>query len=151
MEFRAVQCLVRSNSDKNSDRFKSLGEIKILEGFGKLFENQSHCDIQFLFKTGETVGGHVAVLSAGSPVFAAMLHSDFVEARTGKIQVKAGDFAVFYELLTYLYTGSSPKLKNPDITQKLYELADLYDVKSLRHECVNAIATGLTFENVLIT
>jgi len=41
----------------------------------ELFYKQTLCDVEFRFGNGKTIGAHVLILSAGSPVFAAMFQS----------------------------------------------------------------------------
>ena len=50
----------------------SPGELKILKNLTDAYVQQTGCDVRFLMENGQQIGGHIALLSAMSPVFAAM-------------------------------------------------------------------------------
>lgn len=126
------------------------GEKNIMNGFAQLFTNQIQCDVQFQFPSEKSVGSHVSVLSAGSPVFAAMFQAGrFEEATTRKVTIEDVEMDVFTQLLTYLYTGNAPELNNEQITQPLFEAADKYGVETLKRECVDVMLTRLTVNNAI--
>lgn len=127
---------------------KTPGERTIANGLCQLFDKQIQCDVEFELKDG-TTGAHVAILSAGSPVFSAMFQSGMEEAQKRKVTIPDIEMKVFSQLLTYLYTGSSPKLEDENITQLLFEAADKYDVETLKHECVDVLLTRLTVDNAV--
>jgi speckle-type POZ protein len=72
---------------------------KIIEGFGKMFYNQNLCDVDFTFNDGQTIGAHVNVLSAGSPIFAAMFQLDMLESKTRHVVITDFELNVFRQLL----------------------------------------------------
>lgn len=128
---------------------KTQGEKKIMNGLADLFVNQSHCDVEFQLKDEQnTVGAHVSILSAGSPVFAAMFQTGFLESHTRKVVINDIGKDVFCQLLTYLYTGKAPELEDEEITQPLFEAADKYGVTTLKCECVDVMLNRLTLNNV---
>ena len=128
---------------------KTAGEKTIMDGLSQLFTEQIQWDIQFQFKGGETVGAHVVILSAGSPVFAAMFRTDMVEAQTRRVTIENIERNVFWQLLIYLYTGSCPKVEYDNMTQLLFEAADMYDVETLKCECVDILLARLTVDNAV--
>ena len=128
---------------------KTAGEKTIMDGLSQLFTEQIQWDIQFQFKGGETVGAHVFILSAGSPVFAAMFRTDMVEAQTRRVTIENIERNVFWQLLIYLYTGSCPKVEDDNMTQLLFEAADMYDVETLKCECVDILLARLTVDNAV--
>jgi speckle-type POZ protein len=131
---------------------KTQGEKTIMHGLADLFAKQIHCDVQFQLKDHgprNTVGAHVAVLSAGSPVFAAMFQPGFLESQTRKVVIEDIRMKVFLQLLTYLYTGKAPELEVEEVTQRLFEAADKYGVATLKRECVDVMLTRLTVDNVV--
>ncbi len=93
------------------------------KGLTEMFYNQHLCDVHFDFKDSQTVGAHVVILSAGSPVFSAMFRSEFLESQTKKVNIIDIEIEVFRQLLIYLYTGSSPKLAEENMTQLLFVAA----------------------------
>jgi hypothetical protein len=66
----------------------TVSEKKTATRLSALFKNQFKCDVQFLFKDGhQSIGAHAAILSASSPVFAAMFQSDFVESKKRQVNI----------------------------------------------------------------
>ena len=128
---------------------KTAGEKTITDGLSQLFTEQIECDVQFQFDGQETVGAHVSILSAGSPVFAAMFRSGMEEAQTRRVTIGNIERNVFCQLITYLYTGSCPKVEDENMTQLLFEAADMYDVETLKYECVDILLTRLAVDNAV--
>lgn len=122
----------------------SAGEMKANNGIAGLFFKQTRCDVKFHFSDGTTVGAHILILSAGSPIFAAMFQSKSKESKPLNVTIDDIGIREFRQLLIYLYTGRAPKLGNENVTkqllnQLLYETAEKYKVVSLQHECVQAL------------
>ncbi|XP_049769399.1 poly [ADP-ribose] polymerase tankyrase-1-like [Schistocerca cancellata] len=92
---------------------------------------------------------HRAVLVAGSPVFAAMFRHDTAESRGGLVDVADVDGTVLRELLTYLYTLRAPQLAS--LAPRLLVAADKYGVASLKAQCEQQLAAGLTVDNAAAT
>jgi speckle-type POZ protein len=122
---------------------------KIVTGLSTLFQNQTFCDVQFRLKDGQSVGAHVAILSAGSPVFTTMFQSNFVESITRQVNINNIEPQVFKQLLSFLYNGGVPKLTEVKSIQSLLEAADMYDVEALKDECVNMLQTIQNTDNVI--
>lgn len=124
-------------------------ERYITSGFEKLFYDQNQCDVQFQFKNGQSVGAHVLILSAGSPVFAAMFQSGLVEAQTRKVYIVDIEMEVFRQLLICLYTGRAPKLTDKAMTPLLFQAADKYGVETLKNECLDELLEQLDVGNAI--
>ncbi|XP_049770078.1 poly [ADP-ribose] polymerase tankyrase-1-like [Schistocerca cancellata] len=92
---------------------------------------------------------HRAVLVAGSPVFAAMFRHDTAESRGGLVDVADVDGLVLRELLTYLYTLRAPQLAS--LAPRLLAAADKYGMASLKAQCEQQLAAGLTVDNAVAT
>jgi hypothetical protein len=116
-----------------------MNEKVVINGLSEMFHNQTLCDVKFMLKNSEEIGAHVAILTAGSPVFAAMLQSNFVETKTRTVNIADIEMDVFNEMLTYLYTGKAPNLLEINFTRLVYEVADKYGVKSLKDDCENLL------------
>ena len=129
----------------------TLGERTTLKQLGDAFTQQTNCDV--CFQVGdETIGAHMAVLSARSPVFAAMFQHDMREARTRQVGILDIDFPVFKQLLLYLYTGRAPELRLDDeMAQQLLLAADKYDIQDLKDECQSLLHSRITTENAVET
>ncbi|XP_047099826.1 poly [ADP-ribose] polymerase tankyrase-2-like isoform X4 [Schistocerca piceifrons] len=95
---------------------------------------------------GETrLAAHRAVLTARSPVLAAMLQ----EAGGGHISVPGVEGAVLRQLLAYLYTLRAPQL--PALAPHLLAAADRYGLSALKAECEQQVATQLSVETAAAT
>ena len=77
---------------------------------------------------------HRALLSARSPVFAAMFRSDMEESRTGRVFISDVDPETFTHFFRFLYEG---EMKSWDraMKRKLFALADRYEVENLMDIC----------------
>lgn len=109
-------------------------ERNIITGLTEMFNNQQRCDVQFKFKNEQTIGAHILILSAGSPVFAAMFQSGMLESRTRQVTITDIDEEVFRQLLIHMYSGSAPKIEEENIAQPLYIAADKYDIDTLKSD-----------------
>lgn len=130
----------------------SRGERTVLRHLNEAFIHQSQCDV--LFDLGsETVGAHVAVLSARSSVFAAMFQSDMQEAATKRVVVTDIEPPIFKQLLQYMYAGKAPDLRllADEIAQPLLLAADKYDIQDLKDECQMLLRSRITVENAIDT
>ena len=122
-----------------------------------LFVRQTHCDVKFhLSKNKETIGAHVAILSAASPVFAAMFEHNLQEARTRTVNIGDTDPSlevepeVFKRMLSYMYDGKAGCLEDEMFVQKLLVLADRYRIITLKDECELHLQSIVDIENVLV-
>jgi hypothetical protein len=123
--------------------------IIMSKGLAEMFYNQQLCDVHFDFKDSQTVGAHVVILSAGSPVFSAMFRSEFLKSKTKKVTITDIDIEVFRQLLIYLYTGSAPKLAEENMTQLLFVAADKYNIDNLKTECTDALLKRVNLDNAI--
>jgi hypothetical protein len=124
-------------------------EINILNGLEEMFNKQTNCDVHFQFQDLESIGAHANILSTGSPVFAAMFRSSYLESKSRIVIIDDIDPEVFKQLLIFLYTGKAPRLKEKNIVQPLYEVADKYEVVILKNECIKVLQTQLSTENAI--
>jgi hypothetical protein len=120
-------------------------EKKIFRGLIEMFDKQNQCDVQFRFNNGELVGAHVVILSAVSPVFAAM----FQESKERQVKIVDIEVNVFRQLLIYFYSGNTPNLNEENFTQKLFEVAARYEVDTLKSECVGALLERVRIDNAI--
>jgi hypothetical protein len=128
----------------------TVSEKKTATRLSALFKNQFMCDVQFLFKDGhQSIGAHAAILSASSPVFAAMFQSDFVESKKRQVNIDNIEPQIFNHLLSFFYCGTAPKLTEIKSIQLLLQAAHMYDIEALENECVNMWKKQLRLDNAL--
>ena len=90
-------------------------------------------DVEFLVGK-KSFWAHRFIVSARSPVFAAMFSSDMIEATKGKVEIVDTEADVFETFLKFLYTGTLEpfSLASDD---RLSALADEYQVETLLALC----------------
>lgn len=88
-------------------------------------------DVEFLVGD-ESIAAHRTLLSARSPVFAAMFTSGMEESITGQVRIEDADYSTFCDFLKFLYTGTlEPSAKK----EELLAVADKYQVETLLNVC----------------
>jgi len=99
----------------------------------KVAEEKSLTDIELLVGNS-SFSAHRALLSARSPVFAAMLKSGMEEARTGRVLISDVDDETFTHFLRFMYEGEKGSWDR-SMKEKLFALADRYEVETLMDLC----------------
>jgi len=114
------------------------------EDFENLFISQSGSDICFIID-GQEIKAHKTVLSARSPVFAAMFRSNMKEKGMSRIDIPDVTQDIFNALLHFMYTD------RVQLTEASAELllaaADKYLLASLKSKCEEFIIKYLKIEN----
>lgn len=126
-----------------------MGEINATKRLTQLFVQQTRCDVQFTFENGKHIGGHVAILSASSNVFEAMLSNDMVEAKTGKVFIQDIKPKFFKEMLHYIYAGRTLAPLTEITAQPMYKAAEKYDIQDLAKECINFLVFHVQKKNAI--
>lgn len=128
----------------------SRGEKTALRQLDETFIQQKRCDVQFLLGS-QSIGAHVFVLSARSPVFAAMFQHNMRETDTKQVVISDIEPAVFKQLLHYIYAGRSPGLRLAEMAKPLLLAADKYDIEDLKEECLSLLRSQITVDNAIDT
>ncbi|XP_049795323.1 CARD- and ANK-domain containing inflammasome adapter protein-like [Schistocerca nitens] len=114
--------------------------------FGGLLEARDVALITLV--VGETqLVVHRSVLVAKSPVFAAMLTHDTVEASSSRIIVTDVEPKVLQQLLLFMYKDCVPQLCS--MATQLLVVADKYCVLDLKAQCELQLVIDLAVENVV--
>uniref|UniRef100_A0A0N5AJS4 BTB/POZ domain protein n=1 Tax=Syphacia muris TaxID=451379 RepID=A0A0N5AJS4_9BILA len=95
--------------------------------------------------SGREMRAHRAILSARSPVFAAMLEPHTEEFKNSKVNFADIEYEVMHELLTYIYSGRSPNLSN--MALDLLAAADRFQLTGLKEMADQVLRSGLTVES----
>ncbi|XP_057367454.1 kelch repeat and BTB domain-containing protein 4-like [Daphnia carinata] len=134
-----------------SIKFNSIGigELNAVIRMTELIVQQTHCDVEFVFESGQRIGGHVAILSVSSPVFEAMFTNDMVEAKTGRVVIADIEADIFKDLLHYIYTGRTATPLTEPTAQSLYVAAEKYDIEGLQEECVDFLLFHVQLNNAI--
>ena len=124
------------------------GEKNVLAHLSQLLEDQTSSDVTFQVQD-ESIKAHSILVSAGSPVLAAMFQQDFIEKHTRDVKIQDTKAKVFKQLLRYIYTGKAPEIGNEDIARDLLVAADKYAVESLKEECIEILIRKLSVGNAI--
>ena len=115
--------------------------------FGSLLSSEEFSDVTLVVGS-EELKAHRLVLSARSPVFKTMFQVNMREKSTNRVEITDIELPVVQEMLTFIYTGYSPKLNLKDMASKLLFAADKYQLGRLKLMCQEALSRKLTVENV---
>ncbi|XP_049838760.1 poly [ADP-ribose] polymerase tankyrase-1-like isoform X4 [Schistocerca gregaria] len=103
-----------------------------------------------VLEAGDTrLVAHAAVLAARSPVFAAVLRPDALQASGGVVAVSGVEGAVLRLLLAYCYTLRAPQL--PSVAAQLLLAAEKCGLPLLKAECERQVAAQLSVETAAAT
>ncbi|XP_035215787.1 speckle-type POZ protein-like [Stegodyphus dumicola] len=114
-----------------------------------MYQKQEHSDLTAICQDKE-IRAHKCILSARSPVFAAILQHDTTENRDSRIVITDIEPDAFEELLQFLYCGKI----NPSTYSKacdLYYAADKYFVSDLKDQCRDFITSSLSTTSAVET
>lgn len=122
-------------------------EPNILSENFKHFYTQEEIFDTTMYVKDKKFMAHKVILTARSPVFAAMFKHDTVENQTGIVSISDCDPDSFHEFLKYLYCG---ELENVSFRSALhlYKTADKYYVQELKMFCVEYMEYNMMAENV---
>ncbi|CAM0955262.1 unnamed protein product [Alopecurus aequalis] len=139
-----------------------------------LLQNKVGADVTFEV-SGEAFAAHRFVLAARSTVFIAQLFGPMTEGTTSSvIQIKDMEPKLFRALLSFIYTGSFPKMDKDNFMKKdksevveegqeeeaveyvvwlqtLFAAADMYDLQRLKLLCVEEFSEHIGVSSVAST
>ncbi|VDN04614.1 unnamed protein product [Thelazia callipaeda] len=95
--------------------------------------------------SGRELSAHQIILSARSPVFAAMLEPHTEEYKNSRVVLSDIDFEVMQELLLYMYTGRSPNLSS--MALDLLAAADRFQLPGLKEMADQVLRTGIVVDS----
>jgi len=114
--------------------------------FENLFTSQTSSDISFIV-TGQVFRAHKLILSARSPVFAAMFQSDMKEKGMDHIVIPEMAPDIFRALLRFIYTDQV-QFTESNVPQ-LLAAANQFLLPSLKSKCEEFIMEYLSTENCI--
>ena len=101
----------------------------------------------FVFKVeNENISAHKVILTARSPVFAAMFQYDMQENRTNETEITDVTPAALKALLRFIYTG---QCEVGNLAEELLSAADKYDIRELKQICAKELGKKLTVDNAV--
>ncbi|CAL1285695.1 unnamed protein product [Larinioides sclopetarius] len=127
-------------------------ELKSLEGlsndFERLLHPESSCPADITLKcNGVSITAHKTILSARSPVFAAMFAHQMKESLKNEVDITDIDESTLRALLKYIYTGKISNL-TVDSAAELLFAADQRQLQDLKAVCSHYLKDALSPQNV---
>lgn len=113
-----------------------------------MFDRKKDTDVTLKISL-DTISANKWILSARSPVFAAMFENEMEEKKTGVVNITDCDLETFNAFLLYIYSGEV-EFQKCDVFL-LYKVADKYRVPELMTICVDFMIRKLSVENICET
>lgn len=143
-EVSVVADSVNISGQMHSAQFK-VPDCRLSDDFGQLFESNQFADVN-LTCAGREFKCHKAILTARSPVLAAMFEHDMKERQHNRVEIEDMDPEVMADMLRFIYTGRAPNLDS--MAADLLAAADKYALDRLKVMCEEALCNSLCIENV---
>uniref|UniRef100_A0A915K4G0 Uncharacterized protein n=1 Tax=Romanomermis culicivorax TaxID=13658 RepID=A0A915K4G0_ROMCU len=89
---------------------------------------------------------HKSILSARSPVFAAMFDHDMKEANSSQCKIDDLTPEAVRAILQFLYSGTCPQIE--EFAEEILPAADKYQIILLKSRCEHRLAGKISLENV---
>lgn len=121
----------------------------VLDRFEKQWNDRELCDYELIAPCGRKLLAHKFVLSAGSPVFSAMLKNDMKMKRDDSLKIKEISYEALKEMLHFLYSG---KIEiNYETVSDILAAAEKYQIGHLKQRCKEFLVKNLTCEHAVMT
>uniref|UniRef100_A0A8D8DND2 Speckle-type POZ protein n=2 Tax=Culex pipiens TaxID=7175 RepID=A0A8D8DND2_CULPI len=125
-----------------------LPDIQLLDHLADLLESKKFSDVTVVVGSTE-FRVHKAILTARSPVFAAMFGHNMQESKENRVTIDDIEPRVFQQVLRFIYTGV---VKNLDhMACELLAAADKYALGHLRTICEENLGSTLSVESATKT
>jgi hypothetical protein len=108
-----------------SDKIQNKVNNNLLSNLKMLMTDQKFCDFKFVVEN-EEFKVHKNILSIRSNVFAAMFENNMIEKNVNECKIDDIESNVFQELLSFIYTGKSAKIKS--MARKLLIASEKYNI-----------------------
>lgn len=119
-------------------------KCQLLESLDNMFECHKFSDVT-LRVGGNEIPAHRNILSARSPVFAAMFEHDMSERAQSRVDITDLNYETVREAVRFVYTGRAPKID--ELAEDLLIAADKYALDRLKAMCEEKLCSKLSVEN----
>ena len=119
-------------------------ECDMCTQFSSLLSSEESSDVTLVVGI-EKLKAHKLILSTRSPVFKTMFQVNMKEKLTNCVKIEDVALPVLQEVLTFIYTGKSPNLKN--MASELLFAADKYQLDRLKLMCEEELCSKLNEKN----
>ncbi|GBM32448.1 Speckle-type POZ protein-like B [Araneus ventricosus] len=136
-----------NGESKEKIQLQSLEELS--NDFKRLLEPKGSSFADVIVKCGgASIPAHKNILSARSPVFAAMFAHPMKESRENEVDITDIDVSILRALLTYIYTGKTSDLTVSSAADLLFA-ADKYQLQDLKRVCSYFLKDTMSLQNAL--
>lgn len=118
-------------------------ECRLSQDLDQLLASRRFSDV-ILTVEGKHIYAHKNILSARSPVFAAMFQHKMKENNQGRVEITDCEFEVFREVVGFIYTGRASELNK--MAEQVLVAADKYDLSRLKAMCEDILCSKLSVE-----
>ncbi|XP_055846252.1 protein roadkill-like [Episyrphus balteatus] len=123
-------------------------ESTLIADFANLLQSQSLSDVKLVVGKVE-FPAHKIILASRSDVFKAMFEHDMKETKSGRVVITDVKPEVIQEMLHFIYTGSSQKIK--EMADELFIAADKYALDDLKKMCEITLYEKLSIDRAADT
>ncbi|GBM77495.1 Speckle-type POZ protein-like B [Araneus ventricosus] len=149
---------ILSVSEKCSSDFESKGckmciqpksLVQLSDDFERLLNPQTSCFSDVNLKCDSaSIPAHKLILSARSPVFAAMFKNPMKETHENEVDITDIDASVLRAMITYIYTGKTSGLTVSSASDLLFA-AEKYQLLDLKRVCCDFLKESISLQNVM--
>ncbi|XP_057324126.1 speckle-type POZ protein-like [Microplitis mediator] len=122
----------------------NISNNQMIADYRELYNSKVNSDVTVIIADKE-FQAHKIILSARSPVLAAMFAHDMVEKKSNQVSIPDITPETFENLLHYIYTDEVTDLDA--VAGDLLEAADKYQLPSLKEKCEESLSRSLNCEN----
>ncbi|GBO21662.1 TD and POZ domain-containing protein 3 [Araneus ventricosus] len=123
--------------------------VQLSNDLGRLLDPQTSYLADVTLKCGSTsIPAHKLILSARSPVFAAMFSNPMKENHENQVDIADVDASVLRAVVIYIYTGKTPNLTVSSASKLLFT-ADKYQLLDLKRVCCDFLKKNVSVQNIL--
>ncbi|GBN22892.1 TD and POZ domain-containing protein 3 [Araneus ventricosus] len=143
--------IIACNRDKCEKCIQTKSLVQLSNDFERLLDPQtsSLADMN-LICCNVSIPAHKIILSARSPVFAAMFKNPMKENLENQVDITDIDASVLQTMVFYIYTGKVSDLTITSATDLLFA-ADKYIIQDLKEVCCDFLKNNVTLQHVLKT
>lgn len=142
-----IVCRVRELLSITNGNF-TIPPCKLKNDLKTIFNDPQFPDVTLIVED-RIIKAHRAILSARSPVFAAMFTSEMLESHQHQVTIPDMKYTVAQSMLEFIYTGET--IIEPGTADCLLVAADKYDLMRLKAQCEEAISSTISVATAIKT
>ncbi|GBM77491.1 Speckle-type POZ protein-like B [Araneus ventricosus] len=129
--------------------FQPKSLVQLSDDLERLLDPQTSCFSDVNLKCGSaSIPAHKLILSARSPVFAAMFKNPMKETHKNEVDITDIDASVLQAMITYIYTAKTSDLTVSTASDLLFA-ADKYQLPDLKKVCCDFLKESISLQNVM--